>query len=201
MAGRTTFHLIRHASYGLLGQVLAGRSSGHSLNTVGLAEAERLADGLARRPIVAVISSPLERAQETAAPIATRLGIEVQIDPDLNEIDFGAWTGRRFDVLHAAPEWQAFNVLRSATPIPGGETMLAAQARAVAAILGWRARWPQHELVVVSHGDVVKALLAYFLGVPIDLFRRLEIAPASRSIVSLGSVDVRVNGVNLPPSA
>jgi len=201
MPAGTTFHLIRHASYDLLGQVLAGRSPGHSLNDVGRAEAERLAQALSQRPIAALITSPLERARETAAFIAKRLQLDVRIEPDLDEIDFGAWTGWRFDMLHAAQEWQIFNHLRSAAKIPGGETMLQAQARAVAAIVRLHAQWCGAEVAVVSHGDIVKAVLAYFAGMPIDLMRRLEIAPASRSVLWLGEMDVSIGGINLSASA
>lgn len=198
MSGATTFHLVRHASYDLLGHVLAGRSPGHSLNPAGRAEAEALAGALAGRPIAAVVSSPLERARETAGPIAARHGLQPAIEPDLNEIDFGEWTGLPFTALHALPAWRAFNALRSAAPIPGGETMPAAQARAVATILRL---WTAHrgsELVVVSHGDVVKAVLAHFLAVPLDLMRRIEIAPASRSVLALYDETVRILAVNLP---
>jgi probable phosphoglycerate mutase len=199
--GTTTFHLIRHASYDQLGRALAGRTPGHSLNAAGEAEAELLAQKLATFPIIAVISSPLERAVQTATPIAERLGLEILIEPDLNEIDFGEWTGWKFDQLHLSPEWRAFNAFRSAVPVPGGETMAAAQARAVAAVLRLKSQHPDGELVAVSHGDVIKAVLTFFLGMPLDLFRRLEISPASRSIVSLGRADVRIDGVNLSPGA
>lgn len=198
MAGATTFHLVRHASYGLLGHVLAGRSPGHALSAAGQAEADALAAILADRPIAAVVSSPLQRARETAAPVAGRHGLDVAIDGDLDEIDFGEWTGWPFSELHADPTWQRFNVFRGSTPIPGGETMLAAQVRALAAILRLRSAYPEAEVVVVSHGDVVKALLAHFLGVPLELMRRIEISPASRSILELYDSDVRITGMNLP---
>jgi probable phosphoglycerate mutase len=201
MSAGTVFHLIRHASYDLLGHVLAGRSPGHSLNETGRTEAVRLADTLATRPVVALISSPVQRARETAVPISARLNLPIAIEPDLDEINFGDWTGRRFDELHPSHEWRVFNQLRSAAQIPGGETMLCAQARAVSAILRLRTAWPEGEIAIVSHGDIVKALLAYFLGVPLDLFRRIEIAPASRSVVRLHAAEVRIEAMNLPAGA
>ncbi|MBV9734531.1 MAG: histidine phosphatase family protein, partial [Acidisphaera sp.] len=114
------------------------------------------------------------------------------------EVDFGDWTGDRFEALHARPEWRAFNRFRSTAPIPGGETMLAAQARAVGAVLRLRAAHPDAELAVVSHADVIKAVLAHFLAAPLDLFSRIEIAPASRSVVVLYDETAAIAGVNLP---
>jgi broad specificity phosphatase PhoE len=198
MSGATTFHLVRHASYDQLGRRLAGRSPGHSLNEDGRAEAAALASAFSGRAIAAVVSSPLERARETAMPIAAAHGLPVAIEPDLNEIDFGDWTGMAFAELHGNPDWQRFNVFRSAVPIPGGESVLAVQARAVAAILRLRAAYPAGEVVAISHGDVVKAILFHFLGMPLDFLRRIEIAPASRSELVLHADDARVRAVNLP---
>jgi len=197
----TTFHLIRHASYGLLGQALGGRSPGHRLTEQGRRETGVLAEGLVSRPIAIVATSPLERTRETAEAIARRLGIEVVVEPGLIEIDFGEWTGMRFDHLHDKQDWQIFNQFRSTVAPPGGETMLAAQSRALDAVRRLRERSPGQEIVVVSHADIIKALLAHFLGVPLDLFQRLEIAPASRSVLRLFEADVRVDAVNLPPGA
>lgn len=200
MTAPTTLHLIRHATYGLVGNTLAGRSPGHHLGPEGRRQAEAVAADLARRPLAAVVASPLERTQETAAPIAARHGLTVAIDPGLNEVAFGHWTGARFDDLAGRADWQAFNSFRSMASVPGGESMLDAQARAVAALLRLRAAWPNAEVAVVSHADVVRAMLAHLLGISLDLFHRLDIAPASRSVVILHDGDAQVLGVNLPPS-
>lgn len=200
MTAPTTVHLIRHATYGLVGNTLAGRSPGHHLGSEGRRQAEAVAADLARQPLAAVVASPLERAQETAAPIAARHGLTVAIDPGLNEVAFGHWTGARFDDLAGRADWQAFNSFRSMAPVPCGESMLDAQARAVAALLRLRAAWPNAEVAVVSHADVVRAMLAHLLGISLDLFHRLDIAPASRSVVILHDGDAQVLGVNLPPS-
>ena len=199
MSSATTFHLIRHASYGLLDHTLGGRSPGHSLNAQGRAEAERLAESMAATKLAAVVSSPLERAQETASAIAARHGLAVATDPDLSEIDFGDWTGADFRSLHAGQAWRAFNSFRSTARIPGGETMLGAQARMVEAVLRLQAAWRDREIAVVSHADPIKAVLAHFLGTPLDLLRRIEIAPASRSVVVLYDEDAKILALNLPP--
>lgn len=197
----TTFHLIRHASYDLLGCVLAGRAPGHALNAAGRAEAARLAEALASRKLAAVVASPIERANETARIIAKRQNLDVLTEPDLTEVDFGAWMGMAFAALNADPGWAAFNAFRSTAPTPGGETMAQAQARAIAALVRLAARYPGREVAAVSHGDVVKAVIAHALGAPLDLFHRIEIDPASRSVVALEAGGVRVLGINLPPWA
>jgi broad specificity phosphatase PhoE len=197
----TTFHLIRHASYDLLGHTLAGRSPGHRLNERGRAQAQVLAEEMAAHAIAAVVSSPLERTRETAEAIAKPHGLAVEIDPELTEIDCGEWTGMSFDAMRGDPVWKEFNTFRSTLSPPGGEAMLTAQLRGMRAMTRLRERWPGQEVAVVTHGDVVKVVLAHFLGVPLDLFQRIEISPASRSVVRLFATNVRVDGVNLPPRA
>ena len=201
MPGSTIFHLIRHGDYSLLGQRLAGRSPGHSLSEKVHAQAAAVARALAATPVIGVVSSPLERTRETAEPIAAAFGLPVTIEADLTEIDFGHWTGRSFSDLRASPEWQVFNNFRATAPIPGGETMLQAQARAIGAVLRLRRAFPEGEVVAVSHGDVIKAILTHVLGIPLDLMRRIEVAPGSRSVVRLSDSDAQVLGVNLPPGA
>ncbi len=195
--GLTTFHLVRHAAHGLLGHTLAGRTPGVALSAEGRGQAARLADTFASRPITAVVSSPVQRAQETAGPIAGRLGVPVLTDDGLDELDFGDWTGLAFADLQPRPAWQAWNRARSFAPCPGGEGMVAAQSRALASIARLRAAYPGEELVLVSHQDIIKAVLAHFLGCPLDLFHRLTLDPASRSVLAVFEDDARVDGVNL----
>ena len=171
---------------------------GVGLSEDGRAQAAALAASFAGRPIAAVISSPLQRAQETAVPIAAQLGLPVTINAGFNEIDFGEWTGRAFSALEGDPAWDAWNRFRSVAACPGGESMLAAGVRALGAMGALRAAYPDGELVVVSHQDVLKALLAHLLGIPLDLFGRIALDPAHRSVVALWDSDVRVEGINLP---
>ncbi|MGI4941503.1 MAG: histidine phosphatase family protein [Janthinobacterium lividum] len=189
---------MRHAAHGLLGRVLAGRMPGVPLSAEGVAQAAALADALAARPIRAVLSSPVQRAQETAAPIAARHGLPVLTDAGLDELDFGAWMGMAFDALESDPAWAVWNRCRSLAPTPGGETMVAAQARVLAAVARVRAAVGDGEAVLVGHSDVLKAVLAHLLGTPLDLLQRIELAPASRSVVVLWDGGGRVDGVNLP---
>ena len=192
----TTLFLVRHAAHGLLGHVLTGRMAGVRLGEEGLRQADRLAERLARESVAAVHSSPLERARETAAPIARRLGLEVQVSEALNEIDLGEWSGRSFDSLDRDPLWRNWNSARSVTRPPGGETMLEVQARTVAWIERIRRELPEAGVVLVSHGDVIKAGLAYYLGLALDAWPRFEISPASLSAVVVGDWGARVLVMN-----
>jgi probable phosphoglycerate mutase len=193
----TVFCLVRHGAYGLIDHGLGGREP-HSLSHEGLAQAGRVADALSARPIAALLSSPVQRARETAAVLGARLELTVEIEPDFAEIEFGDWTGASFESLGEVPAWKAWNRFRSMAPVPGGETMLAVQARALAGVQRLAASFPDGEVVVVSHGDVIKAMLAHFLGSPLDLLRRIDIAPCSISRIALYDQDAKVLGVNLP---
>ncbi len=193
----TLFYLIRHAEHGLQGQTLVGRRTGVLLSEAGRRQAEALAERLAAIPFRAIYTSPLERARGTAAPIAARRGLEMQVADELDELDFGAWNDRTFEELDGDEPWRRFNVFRSGTRIPDGELMLEVQARIVRLMLGICEVHPDDAVALVSHGDVIKAALCYFLGMPLDLLRRLEIAPASVSIVRVdpwGPEILLVNG-------
>lgn len=192
----TTFYFIRHAAHGLLGRILAGRMPGVHLSAQGQTQAEALAQALSHLPITAVYSSPLERAQETAAPLARALGREVQICMEIQEMDFGEWTGAQFDTLAGDLHWSYFNTYRSGTGAPGGERMLEVQARMIAAVDCLRHAHPEEHIALIGHGDPIKAALAYFLGVHLDLFQRIEISPASVSAVEIADWGPRVLYVN-----
>ena len=118
--------------------------------------------------------------------------------PDLLELDFGDWTGRSIAELEAAEAWRGFNVFRSGTRIPGGELMTEVQARAVGALERLSRQHPTSTIAVVSHGDVIRAMLVYFLGMPLDLLQRIAIDPASVSVLRLdpfGATVLRMNTV------
>jgi broad specificity phosphatase PhoE len=195
--GVCTIHLVRHAEHAFLGHGLAGRTPAIALSSAGIAQAQALARHYAGQEVRAVLTSPVQRAQETACAIASALGLVPVIEPGIEEIDFGAWSGAAFATLAPQPGWAAWNNARAIAPTPGGETMLMAQVRAVSALTQQRAQGGM--VIAVSHADVIKAVLAIVLGMPLDLLHRLEIAPASRSILVLGDDFARVEAVNLPP--
>jgi probable phosphoglycerate mutase len=191
----TVFCFVRHGAYALLDQALGGRGD-YALNDEGRAQAVRAARALAERPVAAVVSSPVARAMETAAPIGAALGLPVMQDAAFSEIDFGVWSGTRFDTLAGDPAWRAWNLFRGTARVPGGESALDVQARAVGAVGRLAAAWSEGEVVVVSHADVIKAVLGHVLGAPLDLMRRIEIAPGSISRVAVWREDARVLGMN-----
>lgn len=188
----TKFLLIRHALTDSVGQRLSGRTPGVPLNAEGQAQAQQLAGRLADVPIDVIYSSPLERAVQTAAPIAAQRGLETRISEDFLELDFGSWTNCTFEELQNQAQFQRFNSFRSNTRIPGGELMLEAQARAVAGLGKLCAQHPGQTVAVVSHSDMLKAAVAYYAGIPLDLFQRLEISPASVSVLEIFEETARI---------
>lgn len=192
----TTFLLVRHATHGRVGTVLCGRMPGVSLGAEGRAEAERLAEHLAGRDITSVHTSPLERASETAERIAARLGLAAEPREELLEIELGAWTGRSFASLRDESGWRGWNAARSVSRPPGGETMLEVQARVLRLVERLRATCPGGSVVLVSHGDVIKAGLLYCLGLPLDAHARIEVSPASISTVAVGDWGASVVTLN-----
>ncbi len=178
-----TVLLIRHGLCDPVGQAIAGRAPGVHLNDSGRRQARALDAALALVPLAAVYSSPLERARETAEPLADRIGQAVTISPGLQELDFGDWTGRTLASLAGDPIWQRFNQQRGVTRIPGGETMDEVVARAAPTVSGVAAEHPGSLIAAVTHGDVIRALVAHWAGMPLDSMLRLEVAPASVSAV------------------
>jgi len=190
------FLLIRHALTDAVGRFFAGRLPGIHLNETGREQARRLAKRLEPVPLTAIVSSPLERALETAAPIAVPRGLEVEVNAALTEIDIGEWTGREFTALDSSTEWQLYNRIPSLTTPPGGESLLDVQHRAVKAILALHGRFENGSIAVVSHGDVIRAILLHCLGMPIDCLDRFKVSPARISIVDFNKGSVKVLQVN-----
>jgi len=192
----TTFFLVRHAAHDRVGTVLCGRMPGIHLGARGKAQAERLAERFAGASVACILSSPLERAVETAEPIAARLDLPFDTCSALAEIDFGRWSGMSFETLARDPHWASWNTSRSTNRPPEGETMLEAQARIVGIMEDLRRRYAEHSIILVSHSDVIKAALLYHLGLPIDAYARLDVEPASISTLAVGDWGARVMRLN-----
>src|SRR5271156_5593564 len=181
----TVFHLLRHGEHNVQGKICAGRMPGVVLSERGRAEAEAAARRLAGAGIAAIYASPMERTRETGAIVGQHLSLPVEICDDLAELDFGDWTGLTFDEVRKHPRWPEWATQRSLSCIPGGETMRAVQRRAVDALIEMRQQHPDDHVVVVSHGDVIRAALVFALGMPLDFYGRIEVATASLSTIRI----------------
>ena len=182
-----TFFLIRHAACNGLGQTLWGRTPGICLNETGSYHAQRLAERFDEIKLQAIYSSPLERALHTAETIAARLKLDVKKSAALNEIDYGEWTGKSFEVLAGNERWRHFNTNRSITEIPGGESFLKVQERVVKELNALAGIHGNARVALVSHADVIRAAIGYFAAIPIDLIQRIEISPCSVSVIALAA--------------
>ena len=176
--------LVRHGETPTTGSVLPGRAPGLHLSPSGEAQARRTADRIAALGRVdAVHSSPLERTSETAAVIARTCRSRMVVNDELTECDFGDWTGAELRELRQRREWVAVQRNPSAFRFPGGESFTDIQARATKAVAEIVDRHPGGMVVVVTHADVIKTVVAAALGVPLDLFQRIVVAPCSVTAV------------------
>jgi len=179
--------LVRHGQTPTTGKLLPGRAAGLHLAEVGREQATRAAERIAALPKVdAIYASPLERARETALPIAAAHGLKVQIDKGLLECDFGDWTGAELKKLMKLPEWNTVQRAPSTFTFPNGESFIAMQTRMVSAIDRLRAKHAGGVIVLVSHADPIKAAVAHAMGTHIDLFQRIVIGTCSVSAIAYG---------------
>jgi len=189
--------LVRHGQTPTTGRVLPGRAPGLHLSDDGRKQAGAAARRIARlERVAAVYSSPLERARETALPIARARGLALHIERGLLELDIGQWTGLRLDRVSRKPEWQTVQRYPSGFRFPDGESFIEMQARMTGALARIVERHPGGTVVAVSHADPIKAALAHALGMHLDLFQRLAIAPGSITTIAYGTAGPSVLGVN-----
>ena len=183
--------LLRHAVTGHTGARLSGWLPGIQLSEQGLVQARALAERLAAVPIDAVYSSPLERCLETARVVAEPRGLKVTTVDDLGEVHYGDWTGKELKELAKLDLWRLVQRHPSGVRFPGGESLYELQARAVLAVEALRAEQDAtagadgkpRTVAVFSHADVIKALVAHYLGMHLDLYQRLAVSPASLTAV------------------
>lgn len=188
--------LVRHAAHVELGKTLSGRRRDVALSNDGLDQAAIVADLLGIEPIAAVYSSPRERAWYTARDIAEPHEIKVQSLDAIDEIDFGDWTGKKFAELEGDEQWQQWNESRGSARCPGGESMTEAVERAVAAVETIAADNDEKTIVAVSHCDIIRGIIARYLGLPLDNILRFDIDPASVSRIEVGRWGARVRSIN-----
>jgi probable phosphomutase (TIGR03848 family) len=190
-----TLILVRHGrTTANAGGTLAGRLPGVRLDDTGEEQVRRIGERLAAVPVAALVSSPLERCKQTARAIAVAhpATLRVASDKGLSECDYGDWQGRALKDLAKEPLWKTVQTQPSAAVFPGGESMVTMQSRAVSAVRRHDAaveaeHGPGAVWVAVSHGDIIKSILADALGMHLDLFQRIHVDPASVSIISYTS--------------
>jgi probable phosphomutase (TIGR03848 family) len=182
----------------MTGPVLAGRTPGVHLDERGQQQATALAQRLARVPLAAVVTSPLERCVETAAAIrdGQPSAPAWHVDDRLIECGYGDWTGRPIKELAKDPLWKTVQAQPSAVRFPGGEGLAEMATRAVAAIRQWDAELGDVTWVACTHGDIIKAVLADALGLHLDQFQRIVPDPASVSVIRYTSTRPYVLRVN-----
>jgi probable phosphoglycerate mutase len=182
----TTLVLIRHATTASTGKRLGGRTDAR-LDDGGREQAAAAAARLADLPLRAVYTSPLPRSLETAEIVAAPHRLRVQPLDGLLEVEFGRWTDRPLRPLTRTKLWPVIQTRPSRVRFPSGETLRQAQLRAVDALEELTARHPRSLVAAVTHADVIKAVVSFYLGQPLDLFQRLHVGPASATVLQLGS--------------
>jgi probable phosphomutase (TIGR03848 family) len=193
----TTIFLVRHALTGQTGRILYGQTKGIPLDHRGRAQAERLVERFAPVRLTAIYSSPLERCVETVAPVATAQRLAVVESRPLIEMDAGDWTGRSLPQLRRTKLWKTVQTEPTAFRFPGGgEGFADAQARAVAEVERIARRHRRGRVVVATHGDIVRIVLAHYEGIALDAFQRIVVDTASVSVLQVEARRAHVLLVN-----
>lgn len=188
--------LIRHALTPVTGKSLSGWLPGHHLSDAGRAEADAMAARMRDIKIDAIYASPLERAVETARPVARAHGLRVRTREELGEVRYGDWEGRSLRALSRTKLWRRVMARPSEVRFPGGETIREAQMRAVDAVERIRGDHEDGAVAVVTHADIIRLLVAHYAGIHIDLYQRIAVGTASVSVVWLGRGGPRVLKLN-----
>ena len=195
-------HLIRHSLTPETGKRLSSLDPDISLSPQGRQVAEELAEFLFEVPLQAIYTSPHQRCRETASALARGRRIRPRIDKAFVEADYGKWLGRPLKSLYRLKAWQDLMASASRFRFPDGETLQEVQSRAVAGVESLAGRHPDDSIAVSTHGDIIKVILAHYLGTPLDLSHRIDPRPASVSIVEIAKAGhVRVPVFNAVPNA
>lgn len=180
-----TLVLVRHATTAATGKRLGGWTPGVHLDDNGRAQAEAVAQRLASAPLEAIYASPLERTQETAKAIARPHGLRVRTRRGIEEVDYGAWTDKPLGQLRRRKMWTTIQSTPSRVTFPDGESIRGMQVRAVDVTEQLAADHAEETIALVSHADVIKAIVAHHLAMPLDAFQRLVVSPASITTLAL----------------
>ena len=178
---------------------LPGHLPGIHLNERGKEQAAQLAESLGKLPIKAIYASPLERAVETAAPIARALNLEIELRPGLRDSNTGSWSGKEIRKLRNDPAWKIVQNTPSRARFPEGESFLELQTRIVNEIEDIAARHPKDLVAVVYHADPILLTVAYYLGLPLDEFHRLAMSTGAASLLAVSNGSAHLLAHNLTP--
>ena len=196
----STLLLIRHGDNDYLAKNrLPGHLPGIHLNKRGTAQASELCKGLKDMPIKAIYSSPLERALETASPLANALGLEIHTRPGLTDLDVGDWEGRSWKVLGRTKMWKVIQNNPSQFQFPGGESFSQAQERIVTALGAIASNHSDEMIAIVFHADPIKLAVAHYLGLPLDNFQRLTANTGSITILNFNGSNTKLLALNINP--
>jgi broad specificity phosphatase PhoE len=194
----TTLFLARHGTHEVQDRVLAGRHE-VSLSAAGREQARALGERLARERIQLLQTSPRRRTQDTAEAIAAKIQRRPEVTPAIDEVDMGEWSGRSFAELASDPRWKQWNAARSIARAPDGETMLDVQMRMTRHVDELRRHHPGSGVVLVTHADVIRATILYYLGLPPDAYWRIEISPGSLTTMVVEDWGAKVLSFNEVP--
>ena len=192
----TTLYIARHAAHDWLGRGFAGRLPEVSLNAQGRGEAQALVARLGSVRLDAIYCSPQPRTQQTAQPLAAARNLTLRIDAAFDEVDLGEWQGRTFDEVRGQEAWTHWLAHRGSARPPGGEPFGDVARRAGAGLRRLVDAHADGHVLVVSHGDVIKAMIANVLGLALDHVENFDIAPCSISVIAMGSDWAQVRLVN-----
>ena len=197
----TELLLVRHAACERMAETLVGRGADVALTTYGRKQLAVLAQTFTEErragcSVAAIYCSPRLRTRQTAEAVSLATCADVTVDTDFDEVDFGEWTGQSFVALHSDERWTVWNTARSRACAPRGESMLNVQRRVVERIEALAVNHSEQRVVIVSHSEIIRTAILYYLGLPLDAYSRLEISPASRSQLSIDRWGVKIVCVN-----
>ncbi len=196
----TTLLLTRHGENDFLKtHRMPGQLPGIHLNDIGRAQAEAVAKMLKDLPIKAIYASPLERAVETAGPLARAKKLEIQLVDTLKDTDIGKWQGRSLKALSRLKYWKVVQCSPARVKFPEGETFYQTQMRVVQALDEICQNHKKDVVAVVMHADPIKLAVAHYIGLPLDHFQRLRVDPASITTLEVSEMGARLVGLNHKP--
>ena len=194
----TVFYLVRHGVTSHTGHKLSGWMPDIHLTDAGRAQAEAAAESLANAPLKSIYASPIDRTAETAKIIAARHDLRVRTRKDLGEVEYGRWTNKSLKVVAQTKLWTKVQRWPAGATFPDGESFVAVQNRGVAAIEALRARHPKDHVCIVSHGDVIRLVVAHYMGVHLDLFQRIHVTPGSLTVLAITDEGPGILTLNAP---